>query len=146
MQISQLDPTQADRFGSTHTLHYALNDGRQIVLLSGVVNVEMQSPGWMNENAGTNLFEDDLTIELALPGDLVPNAQRFRIIEAVPYLSLNAITGFSNVGWGVTEFQVAKQEAGVRAVRLEARVAVSRSGEILSCVAYHITLIGEVVG
>jgi hypothetical protein len=146
MQISQLDPTQADRFGSTHSLHYALSDGRQIVLLSGVVNVEMQSPGWMNENAGTNLFEDDLTLELALPADLLREAQSFRIIEAVPYLSLNAITGLTNVGWAVNGFQVAKPEAGVSAVQLDARVAVSRSGEILRSVAYHITLVGEVIG
>ena len=143
MQISQLDPTQTDRFGSTHALHYPLPDGRQVVLLSGMVNVDLQSPGWVNENAATGWFFDALTLDLALPAGLLNEGQSFNIDEAVPYLSLNAVSGFSNVGWGVNSFGVASNQAVSKFVQLQAELTVSRSGEILQRVAYHLTLIGR---
>jgi hypothetical protein len=143
MQISQLDPTQADRFGSTHALHYPLGDGRQIVQLSGVVSVDLQSPGWVNENATTAFFFDELTLDLALPAGLLNEGQSFNIDEAVPYLSINAVSGFSNVGWGVNSFGVANHQVASKSVQLQAQLSVSRSGEILQRVAYHLTLIGR---
>jgi len=146
MQISQLDPTHSDQFGSTHAIHHGLADGKQLVLLSGVVSVEMKSPGWVNEAMVTGWFKDKLHLDLALPAGLLRQGQSFRIDDAVPYLSLNAIGGASNVGWGVNSFAIAKDDAATQSVRLTAELVVSRSGEIIHRMAYHVTLIGEVLG
>ena len=143
MQISQLDPTQADRFGSTHALHYPLGDGRHVVLLSGAGSVDLQSPGWVNENAAIGMLSDELNLDLALPAGLLNDGQSFSIDEAVPYLSINTISGFSNVSWGVNSFGVAMEPAASKSVQLHAELTVSRSGEILKRVAYHLTLIGR---
>ncbi|MEI7665731.1 MAG: hypothetical protein WCI65_06765 [Synechococcaceae cyanobacterium ELA263] len=146
MQISQLDPKQASQFGSSHAIHYGLADGRHVVLLSGVVSVELQSPGWVNENAVTGWFSDQLSLDIALPTGLLGDGQSFRVIESVPYLSLNTVAGVTNVGWGVNSFAMATEAAAVNSVRLNAELSVSRTGEILHCAGYHITLIGEIMG
>lgn len=145
MRISQLDPNQAERFGSSHAIHHGLADGRQVVLLSGVVNVGLQSPGWVNENTEARSFTDNLSIDLALPSSLLQAGQHFQMLEAVPYLSINAITGVSNVAWGVNSFALVMQQTALESVRLNAELSVSRTSEILQSVAYHITLIGQVV-
>jgi len=144
MQLNQLDPNQADRFGSSHALHYPLSEGKQVVLLSGVVSVDLQSPGWVNENAATGWFVEELTLNLALPAGLLKEGQSFSIVEAVPYLSLNAVSGFSNVGWSVNAFGVAIEKSTSKSVQLNAELAVSRSGEILARVGYHLTVIGRI--
>jgi len=144
MQLNQLDSNQADRFGSSHALHYPLSESKQVVLLSGVVSVDLQSPGWVNENAATGWFIEELTLNLALPAGLLKEGQRFSIVEAVPYLSLNAVSGFSNVGWSVNAFGVAIEKSTSKSVQLNAELAVSRSGEILARVGYHLTVIGRI--
>ncbi len=146
MQISQLDPKQASQFASTHAIHYPLADGRHVVILSGVVSVELKSPGWVNENAVTGWFSDQLSLDLALPTSLLRDGQSFRVIESAPYLSLNAVAGVTNVGWGVNSFAMATEAAASSSVRLNAELSVSRTGEILHRVGYYITLIGEVMG
>ncbi len=146
MQISQLDPSQATQFGSAHAIHHGLADGRQVVLLSGVVSVDLQSPGWVNEAAVTGWFSDQLSLDIALPSGLLRDGQSFRLLESVPYLSINAMAGVTNVGWGVNSFAMAPEAAAVNSVRLNAELSVSRTGEILHRVGYHITLIGEVIG
>lgn len=146
MQISQLNPAQVNQFGSVHAIHHGLSEGNQLVLLSGVVSVDLQSPGWANENAVTGWFKEKLSLEIGLPAGLLSAGQHFRMVQAVPYLSINAVAGVSNVGWAVNSFALALDEAATQSVRLDAALAVSRSGEILHRVAYHITVIGQVVG
>ncbi|MFO7628834.1 MAG: hypothetical protein R6W06_04825 [Prochlorococcaceae cyanobacterium] len=146
MQMNQLDPTQADQFSSVHAIHYGLSDGQQMVLLSGIVSVDLQSPGWVNENAVSGWFVETLSLSLALPAGLLADGQSFRMVKSVPFLSINAIAGFSNVGWAVNSFELAMQDAAVDSIQLNAELGVSRSGEILHRLGYHISLIGELVG
>ena len=68
------------------------------------------------------------------------------MVQAVPYLSINAVARVNNVGWAVNSFALALDEAATQSVQLDAALAVSRSGEILHRVAYHVTVIGQVVG
>jgi hypothetical protein len=145
MQISQLDPKQADKFSSTHAIHYGLSDGRQMVLLSGIVSVDLKSPGWTNENATPGWFIQNLSLNIALPADMLRDGQSFRPIESVPFLSINAMAGFSNVGWAVNSFDLAMQDAAINSIQLKAELGVLSSGEILNRLGYHISLIGELV-
>jgi hypothetical protein len=145
MQINQLDPKQADKFSSTHAIHYGLSDGRLMVLLSGIVSVDLKSPGWTNENATPGWFIQNLSLSIALPAGMLRDGQSFRAIESVPFLSINAMAGFSNVGWAVNSFGLAMQDAAINSVQLKAELGVLSSGEILNRLGYHISLIGELV-
>ena len=146
MQINQLDPKQADQFSSAHATCYGLSDGRQMVLLSGIVNVDLKSPGWSNENAASRWFIQNLSLNIALPANLLGDGQSFRLLEAVPFLSINAMAGFSNVGWAVNSFHLAMEDAAVDSIQLKAELGVLSSGEILHRLGYHISVIGERIG
>ena len=146
MQINQLDPKQADQFSSAHATCYGLSDGRQMVLLSGIVNVDLKSPGWSNENAASRWFIQNLSLNIALPANLLGDGQSFRLLEAVPFLSINAMAGFSNVGWAVNSFGLVMEDAAVDSIQLKAELGVLSSGEILHRLGYHISVIGERIG
>ena len=146
MQINQLDPKQADQFSSAHATCYGLSDGRQMVLLSGIVNVDLKSPGWSNENTASRWFIQNLSLNIALPANLLGDGQSFRLLEAVPFLSINAMAGFSNVGWAVNSFHLAMEDAAVDSIQLKAELGVLSSGEILHRLGYHISVIGERIG
>ena len=146
MQINQLDPKQADKFSSTYAIHYGLSDGRQMVLLSGIISVDLKSPGWTNESAAPGWFIQNLSLNIALPTSLLGDGQSFRMLESAPFLSINAIAGFSNVGWAVNSFGLVMQDAAINAIQLNAELGVLSSGEILNRLGYHVSLIGELVG
>ena len=146
MQINQLDPKQADQFSSAHATCYGLSDGRQMVLLSGIVSVDLKSPGWSNENVASRWFIQNLSLNVALPANLLGGGQSFRLLEAVPFLGINAMAGFSNVGWAVNSFHLVKEDAAVDSIQLKAELGVLSSGEILHRLGYHISVIGEQIG
>ena len=64
----------------------------------------------------------------------------------MPFLGINAIAGFSNVGWAVNSFGLEMQDAAINTIQLNAELGVLSSGEILNRLGYHISLIGELVG
>ena len=146
MQINQLDPKQADQFSSAHATCYGLSDCRQMVLLSGIVSVDLKSPGWYNENVASRWFIQNLSLNVALPANLLGGGQSFRLIEAVPFLGINAMAGFSNVGWAVNSFHLVMEDAAVDSIQLKAELGVLSSGEILHRLGYHISVIGERIG
>ncbi|MFT5340500.1 MAG: hypothetical protein ACI9IO_002257 [Cyanobium sp.] len=146
MQINQLDPKQADQFSSAHATCYGLSDGRQMVLLSGIVSVDLKSPGWSNENVASRWFIQNLSLNVALPANLLGGGQSFRLLEAVPFLGINAMAGFSNVGWAVNSFHLVMEEDAVDSIQLKAELGVLSSGEILHRLGYHISVIGERIG
>jgi hypothetical protein len=145
MQISQLDPKQAEKFSSTHAVHYKLSDGRQMVLLSGIVSVDLKSPGWANENTSPGWFIQNLSLNISLPADMLQDGQSFRLVESVPFLSINAMAGFSNVGWAVNSFELTMQDSAINSIQLKTELGVLNSGETLNRLGYHISLIGELV-
>ncbi|MCT0216373.1 hypothetical protein KQ298_08550 [Synechococcus sp. CS-1330] len=145
MQISQLDPKQAEKFSSTHAIHYKLSDGRQMVLLSGIVSVDLKSPGWANENTSPGWFIQNLSLNISLPADMLQDGQSFRLVESVPFLSINAMAGFSNVGWAVNSFELTMQDSAINSIQLKTELGVLNSGETLNRLGYHISLIGELV-
>lgn len=146
MQINQLDPKQADQFSSAHAIYHEISDGRQMALLSGIVSVDLKSPGWANENAASQWFLQNLSLNIALPANLLGEGQSFRMLEAVPFLGINAMAGFSNVGWAINSFSLTMEDAAVDSIQLKAELGVLSSGEILHRLGYHISLIGERIG
>ena len=145
MQFCQLDPKHSDKFSSTHAISYRLSDGRQMVLLSGIVSVDLKSPGWANENATPGWFIQNLSLNIALPASMLRDGHSFRLIDAVPFLSINAMAGFGNVGWAVNSFDLERQDTVINSVQLKAELGVLSSGEILNRLGYHISLIVELV-
>jgi hypothetical protein len=142
MQISQLDDTQQQRFSSQHGLHYPLADNRTMLVLSGIVTLDFQCPGWSNENTVIGWFEEPLSLEIALPAGFLKQGQSFVIEQAVPFLGLNAMDGTTNVGWGVKSLALASGQTLQASVQLQADLAVSRSGEVLRQLGYHLSLLG----
>ena len=117
-----------------------------MVLLSGIVNVDLKSPGWSNENTASRWFIQNLSLNIALPANLLGDGQSFKLLEAVPFLSINAMAGFSNVGWAVNSFGLVMEDAAVDSIQLKAELGVLSSGEILHRLGYHISVIGERIG
>lgn len=144
MRISQLDPTQADRFGSQHSLHHPLPDGQTLLMLSGIVHLDYRCPGWSNENTVTGWYEETLSLTIALPPGFLAAGEVFRIEQAVPFLSLNGIDGTTNVGWSVKRFAISTGQSIEDSVQLEVDLAVTRSGENLRQVGYQISLLGRI--
>ena len=114
-----------------------------MILLSGIISINLKSPGWANENTTTDWFIQNLFLDIALPASMLRDGQGFRLIESVPFLSINAIAGFNNVGWAVNSFGLIMQDSVINSVQLKAELGVLRSGETLSRLGYHISLIGE---
>jgi hypothetical protein len=68
------------------------------------------------------------------------------MLEAVPFLGINAMAGFSNVGWAINSFSLTMEDAAVDSIQLKAVLGVLSSGEIFHRLGYHISLIGERLG
>lgn len=145
MHISQLDDSERQRFSCQHGLHFSLPGGQTMLVMSGVVNLDYQCPGWSNENAVIGWFEEPLQLDIALPEGFLAAGQAFVIEQAVPFLGLNAIHGTTNVGWGVNSFSIDAGQTVDRFLQLRADLAVTRSGEILRQVGYHISLLGRLI-
>lgn len=145
MNINQLEAGDSERFRSCQSLHYSLPSGQIVVVLAGLVNVDLQAPGWSNENSAPSLFHMPLELTLALPRELAPPGQRFEIEQAVPSLSLAAVEGASHVSWAIHDFGLSSPATVQDSLTLTAQLAVSKTGEILRRVSYHITLVGRLL-
>ncbi len=144
MHLDQSDPIQSERFFSVHSLHYSLPDNQKILMLSGIVEVNLKAPGWSVESANANTYQEDLTLDLAVPNDLLGTGQSFKITQAVPYIGLNSLSGSAHTSWGVNNFLVKTESPVIHAIRLQANLDVSRSGEVLQRIAYQVTALGMV--
>jgi hypothetical protein len=145
MHLSQLDPGQADRFGSAHRLYYDLPDGRSVLMLSGVVQLDLRAPGWSSETAVVEPYRVALILDLLIPEGFKQQAQRFRIDQSLPYVGMSNLVGVANVQWGVNTFAVDAQQSGDQTVRLLTDLEVARSSEVLKSISYSLTLLGAVV-
>jgi len=144
MHLDQSDPSQTERFYSVHSLHYLLPDHHSILMLSGIVEVNFRAPGWSEDSANANTYQEGLTVDLAVPSDFLGTGQSFKIIQAVPYIGLNSLSGSAHTSWGVNNFSVETEKPVIQSIRLQAKLDVSRSGEILQRIAYQVTLLGMV--
>jgi hypothetical protein len=143
MHLSQLDPQQADRFRSPHSLFYDLPDGRTLLMLSGLVDVDLQSPGWTNESAEVPPYQHELQIDLQLPAGFLAAGQLFSIEQSLPSVGLASLSGVANVFWGIQQVSLAVNEPIDQIVRLLLDLEVARTGETLKGVSYAITLLGR---
>ena len=76
---------------------------------------------------------------------MLQDGQSFRLVESVPFLRINAMAGFSNVGWAVNSFELTMQDSAINSIQLKTELGVLNSGETLNRLGYHISLIGELV-
>ena len=143
MHLSQLDPQQADRFRSSHSLFYDLPDGRTLLMLSGLVDVELKSPGWTNESVEVPPYRHELQVDLQLPAGFLAAGQLFRIEQSLPSVGLGSLSGVANVFWGIQQVSLAVNAPIDQNVRLLLDLEVARTGETLKGVSYAITLLGS---
>jgi hypothetical protein len=146
MQLSQNDPGQSDRFNSVHSLHYRLADGQQIIMLSGIANLNLKAPGWSEESPLANTYCEDLILDLALPSGFMESGQSFKANQAVPYMGLNGVVGAAHIAWAVNSFSIEIDNPIIHSIRLKGQLEVSRSSEVIQCIAYQATLIGSLLG
>jgi hypothetical protein len=144
MHLDQSDSSQIERFYSVHSLHYLLPGNQTILMLSGIVEVNLRAPGWSEESATSSTYQEDLTVDLAVPNDFLVTGQSFKITQAVPYIGLNSLSGSAHTSWGVNNFSVETEKPVTRSIRLQAKLDVSCSGEVLKRIAYQVTLLGMV--
>jgi len=142
MHLNQSDSSQAERFCSLHSLHYVLPDNQTVLMLSGIVDLNLKAPGWSEEAANASNYREELILDLALPTQFLGTSQSFKINQAVPYLGLNSLSGSANTSWGVNNFSIETEKPVIQAIRLHAKLEVSRSSEVLQRIAYQVTAIG----
>ena len=143
MLLDQNDPSQTERFSSVHSLHYLLPGNQIILMLSGIVEVNLRAPGWSEESATSSTYQEDLTLDLSVPSDFLTAGQSFKITQAVPYIGLNSLSGSAHTSWGVNNFSVDTEKSVIESmIRLEDKLDVSRSGEVLQRIAYQVTILG----
>jgi hypothetical protein len=144
MHLDQSDLSQSERFNSVHSLHYSLPDNQIILMLSGIVEVNLRAPGWSEESVNANTYQEDLAFDLAVPNALLGTGQSFKITQAVPYIGLNSLSGSAHTCWGINNFSVEIDSPVIHTIRLQAKLDVSRSGEVLKRIAYQVTALGMV--
>jgi hypothetical protein len=143
MLVNQLDPNDSRRFNSVHSLHYTLADGQKILTLSGIVDLNLKAPGWSEESTNAKAYGEELTLDIAVPKAFLGSSRNFKITQAVPYVGLASLVGSANVAWGVTSYSIDAEHPAIDSIRLQVKLEVSRSGELLQCIGYHVTLIAE---
>ena len=112
-------------------------------MLSGIVVVNLRAPGWSEESAKANTYQEDLTLDLSVPSDFLATGQSFKITQAVPYIGLNSLSRSAHTSWGVNNFSVDTEKSVIESmIRLEDKLDVSRSGEVLQRIAYQVTILG----
>ena len=145
MQLNQLDTNDSARFNSVHSLHYNLADGQKVLTISGIVDLNLKAPGWSEESTNAKTYGEDLTLDIAVPADFLGSSRNFKITQAVPYVGLASLAGAANVAWGVTGYSIEAEHHAMDSIRLQVKLEVSRSGELLQCIGYHVTLIAELL-
>ena len=143
MHLSQRDPQQVDRFRSVHSLFFDLADGRTVLQLSGLVDLDLRAPGWSSETADVAPYRHDLQVDLQLPPGFLADGQHFAIEQSLPSVGLGSLLGVANVYWGIDEVSLADDRSIDQIVRLQASVEVARSGEVLKGISYAVTLLGR---
>ena len=143
MHLSQLDPQQAERFRSPHTLFYDLADGRTVVLLSGIVAIDLHAPGWSNEAVDAVAYQLTLDLDLRLPDRLLTGRNHFIVEQSLPSVSLASVAGAANVLWGIQEFSIVTSQPLTEVVQLKIEAEVARSAETLKAISYAVTLLGR---
>ena len=143
MHLSQLDPQQVDRFRSPHSLFYDLPDGRTLLMLSGLVDVDLHSPGWTNEDADVPPYRRDLQVDIKLPADFLSAGMVFTPEQFLPSVGLASLSGVANVHWGIQHVSLVDNEPIDQSVRLLLDLEVARTGETLKTIHYAITVLGR---
>ena len=114
-----------------------------ILMLSGIVVVNLRALGLSEESAKANTNQEDLTLDLSVPIDFLATGQSFKITQAVPYIGLNSLSRSAHTSWGVNNFSVDTEKSVIESmIRLEDKLDVSRSGEVLQRIAYQVTILG----
>ena len=142
MQLNQLDTNDSARFNSVHSLHYKLADGQKVLTISGIVDLNLKAPGWSEESATSSTYQEDLTLDLSVPSDFLTAGQSFKITQAVPYIGLNSLSGSAHTSWGVNNFSIETEKPVTQSIRIQAKLDVSRSSEVLQRIAYQVTVLG----
>lgn len=143
MHLSQRNPEETGRFQSTHTLFYDLPDGRTVVMLSGIVEIDLRAPGWSSETSVAAPYRLELQLDILIPPDLLANGQHLDIEQSLPYVGMGSLSGSANVLWGIQHFSVDTTEPIAELITLRTEAEVARSGEVLKSIGYAITLVGK---
>ena len=143
MKLSVIHAEQAKQFHSLHSLFYDLPNGKVVLMLSGIVNIDLRSPGFTNEAINIQPYCTDLEIELSLPTDFLSQEQSFEVEQSLPIVSLGSIAGATNVSWGVNQFRLASHNPLKETLTIEVEAEVSKSSEVLKSLSFAITLLGH---
>jgi len=114
-----------------------------LLMVSGLVYVDLQSPGWTNENAEVPPYRHELQVDLQLPAGFLAAGQVFSIEQSLPSVGLASLSGVANVFWGIQQLSLAVNEPIDQIVRLLLDLEVARTGETLKGVSDAITPLGR---
>ena len=145
LTIDQLDPSDAKRFESAHSLHVQVQNGLELITLSGVVILEYKASATPNNsNIQPGWDQEELNLNIALP-ESVTSGKALIVEQCSPFATINAIGGASTVGWAVDHFS---GETGItisKAYSMKIGIGVFNTGEILHKIAYQVSLVGRFI-
>jgi hypothetical protein len=140
LHVSQLDCGSTERFNSSHIVHVPLGDGRHLITLSGIVNLDYKAAQQAQRHSqASGWAQEDLQLDLLLPPELVAGGQRLRLEQCAPLLTINAIGGVSTVGWAVNACKGPGPIELSEILPIRAEIGVFNTGEVLHAIGYHVT-------
>lgn len=143
MKLSSIHSEQAGKFHSMNSLFYDVPPGKVVLMLSGIVDIELRSPGFTSEVVDSPPYTLDLEIELSLPPTFLEKGECFEVEQSLPVVSLGSLMGVTNVSWGVNEYRLAISKPLQQTLVLEVEAQVARSSEILKSLNFAVTLLGR---
>jgi len=138
--ISINQKAEPGRFVNPQVLHTKTYDGKELVVLSGVVLVHLEGKSeadWLREKL-------TLGIDIA---NILPSGKGLSIEQGAPLVTLNAVynRGVSNnAGYAVDSCQLRPSSEAYRDVFVDCDVAVRDTDGWLYRVGYNITVIGAI--
>ena len=126
------------RFVNPQIIHTKTGDGKELVVLSGIVLVHLKGNSeahWLRE-------------ELVLGIDITPilaAGKGLSVEQGAPLVTLNAVYNknvSNNAGYAVDSCQLTSLQQAVRYVHVECDVAVRDTDGWLYRIGYYVTLIG----
>jgi hypothetical protein len=146
MYLNKIDQAiHADRFRSSHVLHFTTATGELVVLLTGVAILEFNG-------LDVDWTRDKVCLTLLFPPNLIPPTKAFRIDQWAPFVTINAVaTGSAGAGWAVDEFRLAMPPPSPahvfdnRKITIEATIAAHDTNDVLIRAGYSLMVKGVLV-
>lgn len=128
-----------NKFWNPHSIHTTTGDGRDLIVLSGVLEINLKGRSADHWNWCTVYSRHSLPI---------PDDKHFKIEHGAPIVTLSSISNNAtsyNAGYSVEWFHLLNDGSAAPYVTVRTRIGVADIDGFLNRLGYQITLVGQIV-